>query len=110
MRRLPLALAVSFLAVIAVPPRGHAQLEGGGAPPPSEALVPPSVLEPAEATYPADALANGVSAAVDLVIVAMVLWAASGLWMWWEMRATRWWGIAAAASGIAIFVLLVLAV
>lgn len=57
--------------------------------------------------YAADRM---MAVAVDLVIVAMVLWAASGLWMWWEMRATRWWGIAAAASGIAIFVLLVLAV
>jgi hypothetical protein len=57
--------------------------------------------------YAADRM---MAVAVDLVIVAMVLWAASGLWMWWEMRATRWWGIAAAASGVAIFSLLVLAI
>ena len=43
---------------------------------------------------------------VDLVVVAMVFWALSGLWMWWEMRATRFWGFAAAAFGIGIFALL----
>jgi len=41
--------------------------------------------------------------AVDLVIVAMIFWAASGLWMWWEMRVTRLWGAAFAVTGIAIF-------
>jgi len=40
---------------------------------------------------------------VDLVVVAMVFWALSGLWMWWEMRATRWWGLAATTFGIGIF-------
>ncbi len=40
---------------------------------------------------------------VDLVIAAMVFWALSGLWMWWEMRATRLWGLAAAVFGIGIF-------
>jgi hypothetical protein len=40
---------------------------------------------------------------VDLVIVGMVFWALSGLWMWWEMRATRLWGLAAALFGIGIF-------
>jgi hypothetical protein len=40
---------------------------------------------------------------IDLVILAMVFWALSGLWMWWEMRVTRLWGFAAAAFGIGIF-------
>ena len=47
---------------------------------------------------------------VDVVIAAMVVWALSGLWMWWEMRATRFWGAAAAASGVLLFVLLIFAV
>jgi hypothetical protein len=51
-----------------------------------------------------------MAVSVDVVIVAMVIWAASGLWMWWEMRATRFWGIAAAASGILLFALLVFAI
>jgi hypothetical protein len=47
---------------------------------------------------------------IDLVIIAMVFWALSGLWMWWEMRATRLWGLAAAAFGIGIFVFFALAI
>jgi hypothetical protein len=33
----------------------------------------------------------------------MVFWVASGLWMWWEMRKTRGWGLLSAAGGIGIF-------
>jgi len=51
-----------------------------------------------------------MAVSVDLVIAAMVVWAASGLWMWWEMRATRLWGIAATVSGLVLFALLVFAV
>jgi hypothetical protein len=40
---------------------------------------------------------------VDTVILAVLFWAASGLWMWWEMRATRRWGAAFLAGGIALF-------
>ena len=57
--------------------------------------------------YAADRM---MAVSVDLVIVAMVVWALSGLWMWWEMRATRFWGLAATASGALLFVLLILAV
>lgn len=46
---------------------------------------------------------------VDAVIVALVLWAATGLLMWWEMRATRTWGYVSVAAGIALFVVLVAA-
>jgi hypothetical protein len=48
-----------------------------------------------------------MAVAVDAVIVSLVVWALSGIWMWWEMRATRWWGLASAATGIGLFVLLV---
>lgn len=57
--------------------------------------------------YAAD-LAMAMS--VDAVIVAMVFWALSGLWMWWEMRATRWWGLACAVTGAGIFVLFVVTI
>ena len=40
---------------------------------------------------------------VDLFIVAAVLWALSGLWMWWEMKATRRWGAVSLAIGVAVF-------
>jgi hypothetical protein len=40
---------------------------------------------------------------VDLVIVAMVFWALSGLWMWWELKVTRKLGALAALAGVALF-------
>lgn len=43
------------------------------------------------------------SVSVDLVIAAMLFWALSGLWLWWEMRATRNWGVLASAAGLALF-------
>lgn len=45
------------------------------------------------------------SLSVDLVIAAMLFWALSGLWLWWEMRATRSFGALAAAAGLALFAL-----
>jgi hypothetical protein len=40
---------------------------------------------------------------VDLVIIAMVFWVLSGLWMWWEMKMTRPLGFAAFLGGAALF-------
>jgi len=40
---------------------------------------------------------------VDLFIAAVIVWALSGLWMWWEMKVTRLWGAAAGIAGIALF-------
>jgi hypothetical protein len=42
---------------------------------------------------------------VDLVIVAMIAWVLSGLWMWWEMKATRAFGAAAVVAGAGLFAL-----
>ena len=45
---------------------------------------------------------------VDLVIVAMVFWVLSGLWMWWEMKVTRgfgWWAALAGLGSFALFLL-----
>ena len=47
---------------------------------------------------------------VDLFIVAVIFWVASGVWMWWEMKTTRRWGALAAAAGIAIFALFVVTI
>jgi hypothetical protein len=51
-----------------------------------------------------------MAVSVDAVIVAMVFWALSGLWMWWEMHATRWWGLACAVTGAGIFALFALTI
>lgn len=40
---------------------------------------------------------------VDAVIVAMIFWVLSGLWMWWEMKVTRALGALALAGGAALF-------
>lgn len=42
---------------------------------------------------------------VDLTIAALVALALSGLWMWWEMKATRRWGALALGAGCALFAL-----
>ena len=49
-----------------------------------------------------------MAVAVDGVVVAMVFWGVSGLWMWWEMRATRLWGLASITAGLGLFALLLL--
>jgi hypothetical protein len=45
-----------------------------------------------------------MAVSVDLVIVALVFWAVSGVWMWWDMRATRLWGAVSLLAGVALFV------
>ena len=40
---------------------------------------------------------------VDLAILAMIFWAASGIWMWLELRGTRKWGLVCALGGIGLF-------
>jgi len=40
---------------------------------------------------------------VDVFIVAMLFWVASGLWMWWEMKVTRLWGGVFGLAGLALF-------
>lgn len=42
---------------------------------------------------------------VDLFIAAVIFWAASGLWMWWEMKVTRRLGAVFLIAGIALFAL-----
>ena len=45
------------------------------------------------------------AASVDLTILALLLLALTGLWMWWELRVTRRWGAIALAAGWALFAL-----
>lgn len=45
----------------------------------------------------------GWAVSVDLFIVAMIFWVFSGLWMWWEMKVTRFTGALFAAGGAALF-------
>ena len=45
---------------------------------------------------------------VDLVIITIVVWAFSGVWMWWELKATRLWGITSLIFGFGLFALFLL--
>jgi hypothetical protein len=40
---------------------------------------------------------------VDAVIVALVFWVLSGLWLWWELKTTRRLGALSLAAGCALF-------
>lgn len=42
---------------------------------------------------------------VDLFCVGLMLWVASGLWMWWRARGLRLWGAIALGAGCATFAL-----
>jgi len=44
-------------------------------------------------------------ASVDVVIVAMVFWVLSGVWIWWELKPTRRLGMVLAGAGCALFAL-----
>jgi hypothetical protein len=46
---------------------------------------------------------------VDLVCLGFLIWIASGIYMWWQLRRTRFWGALALGSGVALFLVFVLA-
>jgi hypothetical protein len=46
---------------------------------------------------------------VDVVCVAMILWIATGVYMWWQLPASRGWGWLALLGGAGSFVLCLLA-
>ena len=54
------------------------------------------------------ALDTAWAVAVDLFIIAMVFWVLSGLWMWWGMKVTRWFGLASLVAGTGMFALYLL--
>jgi hypothetical protein len=47
---------------------------------------------------------------VDLAAIAMVLWALSGLWMWWELKPTRRWGAACLGFSAILFAVFAVAI
>jgi hypothetical protein len=40
---------------------------------------------------------------VDLAVIGMLFWVASGIWMWWEIKPARIWGAVFGAAGLAAF-------
>lgn len=45
---------------------------------------------------------------VDALVISMLFWALSGLYMWWELKTTRKLGFVSISSGVILFVVLVL--
>ncbi len=43
------------------------------------------------------------AATVDLTVLSIIFWAASGVWLWFELRALRRWGLIFFAIGAALF-------
>ena len=50
------------------------------------------------------------ASSVDFFIAAMTFWVLSGLWMWWELRATRAPGACFAVAGAVLFAFFVVAI
>lgn len=48
-------------------------------------------------------LSHAWAVAVDLSCLGIMLWIASGIYMWWGLRRTRFWGVVALAGGVAAF-------
>ena len=42
---------------------------------------------------------------LDLVILGMLFWVLSGIWMWLEIKPTRLWGAVSGLAGIGLFLL-----
>jgi len=40
---------------------------------------------------------------VELTVLSMIFWIASGLWLWWEIKPARKWGAAFALVGLGLF-------
>src|SRR5262249_43233473 len=53
--------------------------------------------------YNAYPLENTWGFTVDVAVVTMVFWSLSGLWLWWEIKATRRWGALSLAAGTGLF-------
>lgn len=46
---------------------------------------------------------------VDLVCIGFILWVASGIVMWWQLKQTRRWGAIALGAGVVSFIAFVIA-
>jgi len=40
---------------------------------------------------------------VDVTVVAMAFWSLSGIWLWWELKSTRYWGALSFFGGLGLF-------
>lgn len=47
---------------------------------------------------------------VDVVIFAIAFWCLSGLWLWWQLKKTRWIGAACVVGGVLYFALFLVSI
>jgi len=40
---------------------------------------------------------------VDAAAVAMAFWSLSGIWLWWEIKSARYWGVLSLTVGVGLF-------
>ena len=40
---------------------------------------------------------------VDIAVAGMIFWVLSGLWLWWELKATRRVGLVCIVGGLGLF-------
>ena len=45
-------------------------------------------------------LSDAWAVTVDIVCISMLIWIGSGIYMWWRLRQTRYWGFAALGGGV----------
>ena len=45
---------------------------------------------------------------VDMAVVVMVFWSLSGIWLWWELKPTRRWGLITLVAGPTLFAVFIL--
>ncbi len=58
--------------------------------------------------FTGESLANDLwAASLDVLVVSILFWIFSGLWMWWQLKVTRRVGAACALAGMALFGLLI---
>jgi len=55
-------------------------------------------------------IGNIWSAMVDLTAASIVFWAVSGVWLWFELRALRKWGLVFLGIGVALFAFFVVTI
>jgi hypothetical protein len=42
---------------------------------------------------------------VDVAVITMAFWSLSGIWLWWELKMTRFWGALSLMAGLGLFTL-----
>ena len=40
---------------------------------------------------------------VDVAVITMAFWSLSGIWLWWELKTTRFWGALSLTAGLGLF-------